>query len=60
MLSTKVIISLTKWIQEWKRTYRETPSLDECITWIEWKFEDSYITQSDKNLIKEVLTSNKD
>tara|TARA_Y100001978_G_C23684333_1_gene430946 strand:- start:357 stop:539 length:183 start_codon:yes stop_codon:yes gene_type:complete len=58
MLSTEKVIALTKWIKNWKKTYGENPTLEECITWIEWKFEDFSISQSDKESISEVLSCN--
>tara|TARA_B100001115_G_C15763238_1_gene374016 strand:+ start:219 stop:401 length:183 start_codon:yes stop_codon:yes gene_type:complete len=59
MLKTEVIIALTKWIQNWKKIYGESPTIDECITWLEWKFEDSSISEDQKKLVEAVLNSNK-
>jgi len=59
MLTTEKIISLTKWINNWKKTYGEKPTLEECITWLEWKFRDSSISQSEKETILEVISCNK-
>tara|TARA_Y100000589_G_scaffold332293_1_gene391263 strand:+ start:2114 stop:2296 length:183 start_codon:yes stop_codon:yes gene_type:complete len=56
MLSTEKVIALTKWIKNWKNTYGESPTLEECITWLEWNFKDSIVSQSEKNSIIEVLT----
>ena len=58
MLTTEKVIALTKWIQNWKRTYGENPTLDECITWVEWNFEDSSISKDEKQSILEVLSCN--
>ena len=58
MLTTEAVISLSKWIHEWKKTYGEKPSLDECITWVEWKFSNCAISQKDKNSIEVILESN--
>tara|TARA_Y100000589_G_scaffold332221_1_gene390472 strand:+ start:5602 stop:5784 length:183 start_codon:yes stop_codon:yes gene_type:complete len=59
MLKTEVIIALTKWIQNWKKIYGESPTINECITWLEWKFEDSSISEDQKKLVEAVLNSNK-
>ena len=40
MLTTEKVIALTTWIKNWKNTYGEKPTLEECITWFEWNFED--------------------
>ncbi len=60
MLTTEAVISLSKWIQEWKITYGENPSIDECVTWVEWKFTDCSISQSEKKSIEVILGSNID
>ncbi len=59
MLTTEKIIFLTKWINNWKRTYGEDPTLEECITCLEWKFKDSSISQKEKESILEVISHNK-
>ena len=38
MLNTEEAYALSKWIQNWKNTYKENPNLNECITWFEWKY----------------------
>ena len=49
---------LTTWIKNWKNTYGEKPSLEECVTWVEWNFEDSSVSESVKQSIQEVLSCN--
>ena len=58
MLTTNKVIALTKWIKNWKNTYGENPTLEECITWFEWNFEDSSVSESIKKSIQEVLYFN--
>ena len=56
MFDSEKALALTRWINEWKNTYGETPSIEECITWIEWKFEDNKITNEEKIKIEKILT----
>jgi len=58
MLSTEKVIALTRWIKNWKNTYGENPSLEECVTWVEWNFEDKSVSEGVKKSIKEVLSCN--
>ena len=58
MLNTNEANELTKWIQNWKNTYKENPKLNECITWFEWKYEDRELSQSDKKSISTILKYN--
>ena len=58
MLTTEKVIALTTWIKNWKSTYGEKPSLEECVTWVEWNFEDSSVSESLKQSIQEVLSCN--
>ena len=60
MLDTDEAYSLSKWIQNWKKTYGENPKLNECITWFEWKYEDKELSQSDKSSIATILNYNSD
>ena len=55
MFDSDKALSLTRWINEWKNTYGENPSMQECITWIEWKFEDNRISNEEKIKIKKIL-----
>ena len=58
MLSTNEAHALIMWIQNWKKTYKEIPNLNECIIWFQWKFEDREISQSDKSSIATILKYN--
>ena len=52
--------ALSKWINEWKNTYGEMPSIEECITWVEWKFEHSKISEEEIIKIETLLNFNRD
>jgi len=58
MINTDEVYALAKWIQNWKNTYKENPSINECITWFEWKFEDKELSPGDKNEIETILRCN--
>jgi len=58
MLNNDEAYALTKWIQDWKITYKANPNLNECITWFEWKFEDKVLSLSDKSSIATILRYN--
>tara|TARA_Y100001978_G_C23587551_1_gene382128 strand:+ start:303 stop:488 length:186 start_codon:yes stop_codon:yes gene_type:complete len=60
MFDTEKALALTRWIKEWKNTYGENPSLEECITWIEWKFEDNILSDKEKIKIETLLNFSKD
>ena len=60
MFDTEKALALTRWIKEWKNTYGENPSLEECITWIEWKFEENEISENEKIKIQTLLNYCKD
>ena len=55
MFDSDKALALIRWINEWKNTYGETPSIEECITWIEWKFEDKRISDIEKIKIEKIL-----
>ena len=55
MFDTEKALALTRWIKEWKNTYGEIPSIEECITWIEWKFEENRISEKEKIKIEKIL-----
>ena len=59
MFDTEKAIALSRWIKEWKNTYGESPSIEECITWIEWKFEDNILSDEEKIKIKTLLNFSK-
>ena len=58
MLNTDEVHALAKWIQDWKKTYKDNPNLNECITWFEWKYEEKELSLSDKTLISIILRNN--
>jgi len=60
MFDSDKVLALTKWIKEWKNTYGETPSIDECITWIEWKFEENRLSENEKIKIEKILNFSRD
>ena len=58
MINIEEAAALGKWIQEWKKTYLECPTLDECFTWFEWKFKDKDLSKDDKKSIEIILEYN--
>ena len=60
MLNTNEASLLANWIQNWKKTYKENPKLNECITWFEWKYQDRELNASDKSSIATILRYNSD
>ena len=55
MINNDEALALNKWINEWKKTYGENPTFEECLSWINWKFERSFVSNSDLESIKVVL-----
>ena len=58
MLNTDEASALTSWIQKWEKTYKESPKLNECFTWFEWKSQDRELSSSDKSSIATILRYN--
>ena len=58
MIDAKKAAALGKWIQEWKKTYAESPSIDECFTWYEWQFKSKSLSKNEKESIKIILNFN--
>ena len=58
MLNTDEAQALSNWIQNWKKTYKENPKINECITWFEWKYEYKELSPSDKSIIATILRNN--
>ena len=58
MLNTDEANGLANWIQNWKKTYKENPNLNECIAWFEWKYKDRELNSSDKSSIATILRYN--
>tara|TARA_Y100000589_G_scaffold169125_1_gene160831 strand:+ start:3220 stop:3405 length:186 start_codon:yes stop_codon:yes gene_type:complete len=55
MLNTKITYSLAEWIRDWIKNRKESPSLDNCYKFVEWKLEGSKLTESDKIQIEAIL-----
>ena len=55
MLTTKITYALADWIREWRKSRSESPSLDDCIKFIEWKLENYKLTDSDRMIIESIL-----
>ena len=58
MISIDKAHELTKWIQNWKKTYKENPNLNECITWFEWKYAEKDLSEKEKSSIATILSYN--
>ena len=58
MLNINEVYELIKWIQNWKKTYKENPNLNECITWFEWEYKNRELSPSDKISIETILKCN--
>ena len=58
MIDVNEAAALAKWIQEWKKTYSENPTIDECFTWFEWQFKNKELSKIDKVSIKTILDFN--
>ena len=52
MLTTKITFALADWIREWRKCRDNNPSIDECIKFVEWKFEDYKLSDIDKRIIE--------
>ena len=55
MLTKKITFALADWIREWRKCRDNKPSIDECIKFVEWKFEDYKLSDSDKRIIESIL-----
>ena len=58
MLNKDEANGLAKWIQNWKKAYKENPKINKCITLFEWKYKDREHTSSDKSSIATILRYN--
>ena len=58
MIDVNEAAALAKWIQQWKKTYSENPTLDECFTWFEWQFKNKNLSNNDKKSIQTILDFN--
>ncbi len=55
MLTTKLTYELADWIREWIKSRNETPSIENCYKFIQWKSENNELTKSDKIQIEAIL-----
>ena len=55
MLSTKITYELADWIREWIKIRDESPSIEDCCKFVEWKSQINILTESDKLQIKAIL-----
>ena len=55
MINNEISNALKKWIMDWKKTYGDYPSFDECLSWINWKFDDFIPSKNEIDLIEEIL-----
>ena len=55
MLTTKLTYELADWIREWIKIRNETPSIENCYKFIQWKSENDELTKSDKIQIEAIL-----
>ena len=63
MLNTKVTYALADWIREWIKLSNESPSIENCIKFVEWKIGGINLNENDKIQIEAILlyeTSNMD
>ena len=55
MLSTKISYELADWIKEWIKSRNESPSIENCFKFVEWKSNINELTESDKLQIEVIL-----
>ena len=55
MLNTKLTYALAEWIREWMRIRNETPSIEDCIRFVDWKIGDQILNENDKIQIEAIL-----
>mgnify|MGYP001470184356 FL=1 len=55
MLSTKITYELADWIREWIKSRDESPSIENCFKFVEWKSKIIVLTESDKLQIEAIL-----
>ena len=55
MLSTKITYELADWIREWIKSRDESPSIEICFKFVEWKSKINVLTESDKLQIEAIL-----
>lgn len=55
MLTTKITYALADWIREWIKSRDESPSIENCFKFVEWKIQINELTESDKLQIEAIL-----
>ena len=55
MLTTKVTFALADWIREWRKCRNKSPSIEECVKFVQWKWDDYKLSDSDKRIIESIL-----
>ena len=55
MLTTKITYELADWIRVWIKNRNESPSIENCYKFVEWKSEINDLTTSDKIQIEAIL-----
>ena len=55
MLNTQITYALADWIREWILKRNETPTLDDCFRFVEWKAPDQLLTEIDKIQIEAIF-----
>tara|TARA_B100000945_G_scaffold98746_1_gene77360 strand:- start:1851 stop:2036 length:186 start_codon:yes stop_codon:yes gene_type:complete len=55
MLTTKITFALADWIKEWIKSRNESPSLEDCFKFVQWKSNNYELTDSDKIQIESIL-----
>ena len=55
MLNTKITYALADWIREWIRLRNESPSIEDCIKFVNWKLGDTTLNENDKIQIEAIL-----
>ena len=55
MLNTKITFALADWIREWIKQRDASPSIEDCIKFVDWKIGDYVLTENDKIQIEAIL-----
>ena len=54
MLNTKVTYALADWIREWIKLRNESPSIEDCLKFVEWKIGGIHLNENDKIQIEAI------
>ena len=55
MLTTKITYELAEWIKEWIKARKISPSIENCISFVDYKTGDYQLTEIDKINIEAIL-----